>query len=192
MLIILEFISKDENNLNFMTIYDAEKKPAISIRKYANRLYKYIIRDPNILAFAMYYLSIYINNTSITLNQYNIHRLFLTASSIAHKFWCDNCYENKALSKIGGIKNKELNALEKDFLHCIDWGLYKIETCITYDEFAQISTIMTGIEYNVIEDEYYRRQRNKLKQKTSGIVRFIRGIVNNIIYTIITDKPLTL
>lgn len=183
MLLILDFVSESNSDMDSQTIYNTIWKPHISIQKYAHRLYKYIIRSPDILAFTMYYLAMYINNTKIKANQFNIHRLFLTSTTVAHKFWYDDCYENKELAKIAGIQLKELNRLERDFLKGIEWRLYKLQTRITPDEFVQISSQITGLEYNVIKTEHCRQVILQKKKKVARIAKdIIKGIIKDIIY----------
>jgi hypothetical protein len=148
-LLVLQFISKRNRDSDSQTVYNAAKKPSMSISKYAHRIYKYIIKDPEMLAFVMYYLAVYIDNTRTEANRFNIHRLFLTAATVAHKFWDDFCYENKELAKIAGVDVKELNRLEIDFIKGIDWGLYKLQTRITDDELIQILNRIMGVNYNI-------------------------------------------
>jgi hypothetical protein len=160
MLLVLEFVSRNKNNTT-QTIYDAVMSPSISIREYACRIYKYIIGDTETLAYTMYYLALYIDNTKTEANITNIHRLFIAAATVSHKFWNDHCYHNKYIAKVAGIKTRELNALECDFLKGIEWELYKLETKITDNEFVQIANRISGVEYSVIEAEHGKQMEKK-------------------------------
>lgn len=166
MFVVLEMIPEGTNDMDTQTIFNAIWKPKITIREFACRLYKYVIKDVNILTFIYYYIAVYAANCKIEVNQYNIHRLFLTSTTVAHKFWDDNSLENKDIAKIGGVKRKELNELEKVFLKGIHWRLYKIQTTITDDEFIQIAERLTGLEYELIKKECKKREDKKKKKRT--------------------------
>ena len=127
-------------------VFTSLTKPRISIRKYAIRLYKYMLQHYDILIFAIYYMALYVHHSKIVVNSMNIHRLLLTSSVIAHKFWDDNDFSNKVLANIGGIKLKELNFLEHHFLKKINWKIYRAESGITGIEFIQIIEILTSIK----------------------------------------------
>jgi hypothetical protein len=185
MLRILDYVPEYNDCIYSKTIYDIIDKPTLSINKYSSRLYKYIICNPNVLEFVMYYLSVYINNKCIKANMNNIHKLFLTASTIAHKFWYDECYENKQLSKIGGVTTKELNELEIDFLNGIEWDLYKLQTEITKEEFIIITKIITNIEYCVIEAEYIKEKKQKINRKIKAL--FSKKYINSSIVDVIDN-----
>jgi len=51
-------------------------------------------------------------------------RLFLTSILLAAKFFDDVYYDNKYYAIIGGIKLKELNNLELEFLSCLEYRLF--------------------------------------------------------------------
>lgn len=165
MMLVLDFVPEDNNDIDSQTIYNAIWKPKISIRTYACRLYKYIIQDPDTLSFTLYYIAMYSHNTGTQVNQFNVHRLFLTATTVAHKFWDDDCYENKEIAEIAGIRVKELNRLERDFLKGIEWRLYKLQKQITDDEFAQIAERIAGVDYAVIEKKSRAICEEKAKKK---------------------------
>jgi hypothetical protein len=120
----------------------------------------------------------YSHNTNIRVNQFNIHRLFLTATAVAHKFWEDDCYENNHIAKIAGIKVKELNYLERDFLKGIDWRLYKLQTRITDEEFSRIAEQITGLDYSVIITE-------SKKNEDADIAAMVKRIIGEIIDTVV-------
>ena len=43
---------------------------------------------------------------------------------LAAKFFDDRYYNNEYYSKVGGISNAEINLLEREFLHYINFRLY--------------------------------------------------------------------
>ena len=182
--LVLELVQDGNNCPESQTIYNSLHKPKISIRSYACRLYKYIIKNSDILLFVMYYIAMYSHITNTRVNNFNIHRLFLTATTVAHKFWEDNCYENIQIAEISGIEVKELNLLERNFLKDIDWKLYTLQTRINGDEFIQIAEQITGLDYSVIiiENEKNNEAKTKKKRKKlySTMKRIIKEIIDNI------------
>jgi len=56
-------------------------------------------------------------------NKLNVHRLVLTAIMIASKFIEDKYYSNQYWSRVGGITNDELNALEREMLFTLSFKL---------------------------------------------------------------------
>ena len=55
--------------------------------------------------------------------------------TIATKFIDDKTYQNKEFAKIGGVKNRELNLLEVEFLETIGFNLW-VEKCV-FDEYLK-------------------------------------------------------
>merc|ERR1712066_1082081 len=53
----------------------------------------------------------------------NIHRLLVTSVMLAAKFFDDVYYSNAYYAKVGGVKTREVNTLEMQFLILIDWRL---------------------------------------------------------------------
>eukprot|EP00826_Nyctotherus_ovalis_P044671 TRINITY_DN4840_c0_g1_i3.p2 TRINITY_DN4840_c0_g1~~TRINITY_DN4840_c0_g1_i3.p2 ORF type:complete len:112 (-),score=28.67 TRINITY_DN4840_c0_g1_i3:20-355(-) len=58
------------------------------------------------------------------LTAHEVHRLFLTASTLALKFHCDDYFVNSYYAAVGGVSLEELNELEKDFIETIGYELY--------------------------------------------------------------------
>ena len=55
---------------------------------------------------------------------YNIHRILFSAVLTSIKYNEDCYYENKYYSQIAGVKLKELNILEYNFIKLLDFELY--------------------------------------------------------------------
>lgn len=104
--------------------FSLENKPQITIKKYIYRILKYFLKDIILLNIAIYYIFKFKQKTNIILNGYNIHMLLFISSVIVHKFFEDEHYHNKYLSKVGGLTCEEVNKLEILFLQNIDWELY--------------------------------------------------------------------
>ena len=183
--LVLELVHEGNNDIDSQTIYNAIWKPEISIRMYAHRLYKYMIQNRDTFTLSLYYIAMYSHNTNTQVNQFNIHRLLLTATAVAHKFWEDDCYENNQIAKIAGIKVKELNSLERDFLKGIEWRLYKLHTQINDEDFSQIAEQITGLDYSVIITESKKNEDAKAEKKKAVIAAMAKRIIGEIIDTVV-------
>jgi len=62
-------------------------------------------------------------NTAITVGPPTCHRLLLTAAMLAVKFNDDAFYSNAYYARVGGLKVWEMNRLESQLLHMLDWRL---------------------------------------------------------------------
>ena len=60
----------------------------------------------------------------MTLTYYNIHRILFSAVLISIKYNEDCYYDNKYYSEIAGVKLKELNSLEYNFIRMLNCELY--------------------------------------------------------------------
>ena len=50
--------------------------------------------------------------------------MLITGVMVAAKFFDDVYYNNEYFAKVGGISNKELNALEIEFLNYLNFNLF--------------------------------------------------------------------
>ncbi len=62
-------------------------------------------------------------NPSFMISSLTVHRFIITAVTCASKALCDTFLTNSTYAKVGGVSTKELNILEVEFLHLIDWRL---------------------------------------------------------------------
>ena len=69
------------------------------------------------------------NETSLLIHL-SLYRLILVAAMITHKFYSDEFYSNQYISFVGGVSQKELNFLEREFLEIIE---YKV--MVTQEEY---------------------------------------------------------
>ena len=107
------------------TAFHAGKIPSISVRGYIDRMAKFMKCTEETFVLALIYIDrITTRNKKLVINVHCIHRLFLTATVVAAKFFEDMYYKNSYYCKVGGVSNKELNILEVEFLLCIDFQLY--------------------------------------------------------------------
>lgn len=119
--------------------------PSISINKYLERITKYADCSDNQFILALIYIDRLIEqNPSLKLSSLNIHRLIITSIVLSVKYDSDYFFKNSIYAKIGGICVKELNALEKDFLHRLDYNLY-----VSDEEFAFYRNELTKLSFSL-------------------------------------------
>ena len=96
----------------------------LSLKDFLIFLEEYLDLENYILICSLIYIERYCNETSLILTETNIHKLLFTSILISIKQIEDNYYDNNYYSKIIGIKNKDLNKLEYNFITKIDFKLY--------------------------------------------------------------------
>ncbi|KAI5658885.1 hypothetical protein M9H77_27678 [Catharanthus roseus] len=132
-------IQKNEKGLKassqkeVITIFHGSRVPALSIRQYIDRIFKYSNCSPSCFVVAYIYLERFLHQMDIHLTSLNAHRLLITSFMLACKFVEDECYNNAYYAKVGGITTAEINRLEMKLLASIDFKLHvDEETFNTY------------------------------------------------------------
>jgi hypothetical protein len=100
-----------------VTSFHSREPPEISLAKYVRRLQKYLAPD-----WASVMVLIDRVRSRITLCELTVHRLVLAATLVSDKFLNDETPYNLFYAQVGGIKLKQLNALEVEFLKLCDWN----------------------------------------------------------------------
>jgi len=107
-----------------MIQFQSQAVPNISIYDYLRRLAENFQCSSECFVLALIYMDRVIKtNPSCVINEYNIHRLLVTAVMLAVKFFDDLYYTNQYYAHIGGVETAEINELEENFLHLIYWRL---------------------------------------------------------------------
>jgi hypothetical protein len=123
---ILETILNDNKLLdNYAEIVKNQRKmafssriiPSISIEEYLIRIQTYANMEKNTLILSLIYIDRLCKIASITLTYYNIHRILFISILVSIKYNEDQYYDNKYYAEIAGVKLKELNTLEYNFLN---------------------------------------------------------------------------
>ncbi|KAM5561274.1 cyclin-P3-1 [Rosa sericea] len=107
-----------------ITMFHASEVPALSIRKYIERIFKYSSCSNSCFVVAYIYIERFLQRTGTCLTSLNVHRLLITSILIAAKFMDDDCYSNGYYAKVGGVSTAEMNNLEMAFLLSLDFKLY--------------------------------------------------------------------
>ena len=130
---ILETILKDNKCLiDYTEIIKKQRKmkfssstiPNISIEEYLIRIQTYANIEKNTLILSLIYIDRLCKIAGITLTYYNIHRILFTSILASIKYNEDQYYDNKYYAEIAGVKLKELNTIEYNFLHMINFQLF--------------------------------------------------------------------
>jgi len=107
--------------------------PQLSIRDYLARIAKYFQCSRECFVLCLVYIDRIVKlHPEFTICSLNIHRLLVTSVMLAVKFFDDVYYSNAYYAKVGGVKIKEVNVLEAQFLQLIDWRLH-----VTPEEYEQ-------------------------------------------------------
>ena len=169
---------------NVLTKFDANRKPAISILHYLERIAKYAPCSSQCFILALIYIDRIVDgkrrrrsssSAGIVLTSLNVHRLFITAVLIAAKYFDDKYYKNQFYARVGGVPNDELNALELEFLFLLDFELYA-----DYREYDKYKLQMLGT-CGVFDSDSTSRMRDLFigpepSKKAFRCLSFIRSI----------------
>lgn len=119
-----EKLVKASGGRDTVTIFHGSRAPALSIRQYIDRIFKYSSCSPSCFVVAYVYLERYLQQTDVYLTTLNVHRLLITSVMLAAKYIDDECYNNAYFAKVGGISTAEMNNLEMKLLATIDFRLH--------------------------------------------------------------------
>mmetsp|Transcript_69111 Transcript_69111/g.144093 ORF Transcript_69111/g.144093 Transcript_69111/m.144093 type:complete len:237 (-) Transcript_69111:18-728(-) len=123
-----------------ITVFHAQKAPAVGVLDYAERIAKYSSCSYCCFVVGVIYMDRFIRQQralqrEFRVNSLNVHRLMLSSIMVAAKFLDDFYYSNEFWAKIGGVPNSELNTLELEFLFLTNFELHvKRETYDGYRE----------------------------------------------------------
>lgn len=113
-------------------LFRGQNIPSLPINKYLQRAHHYCATSNDVYLSLLVYFdrlsqpdktssSDQTSMPKLILDSYNIHRLIITAFTVATKFSQDIYFTNKRYAKVGGISDNELNKLELVFLDLMNW-----------------------------------------------------------------------
>jgi len=105
-------------------VFSATIIPGISIQDYLIRIQTYSNIEKSTLIICLIYIDRFCNKGKVTLTYYNIHRILFSAILMSIKYNEDSFYDNKYYSQIAGVKVKELQILEYNFIKLLNCELY--------------------------------------------------------------------
>ncbi|KAH9293998.1 hypothetical protein KI387_017711 [Taxus chinensis] len=106
--------------------FSATWVPDIGIEKFLERIFKYLRCSPSVFVVAYAYIDrlTYYHSTTFRVTSLNVYRLLITSVMIAAKFLEDVNYNNAYYAEIGGMKTKEMNKLEVEFLFKLNFKMH--------------------------------------------------------------------
>eukprot|EP00186_Timspurckia_oligopyrenoides_P000039 CAMPEP_0182441562 /NCGR_PEP_ID=MMETSP1172-20130603/533_1 /TAXON_ID=708627 /ORGANISM="Timspurckia oligopyrenoides, Strain CCMP3278" /LENGTH=243 /DNA_ID=CAMNT_0024635919 /DNA_START=155 /DNA_END=886 /DNA_ORIENTATION=+ len=110
---------------NISVFYSAEKQK-FSLDSYLKRVVTLVNESSSVCFAALVYLKrLSALDSRLRLNDYNVHRIFMTAFVLASKMLEDEVYSNEHYARVGGIPSLlEMNKLEACMLSLLDFNLY--------------------------------------------------------------------
>ncbi|XP_051115339.1 cyclin-U1-1 [Andrographis paniculata] len=107
-----------------LNAFQGVRAPAISLGKYAERIYKYTSCSPSCFVVGFVYIDRLVHKHPDSLVvSLNVHRLLVTSVMVASKMLDDAHYNNAFYARVGGVSNVELNRLELELLFLLDFGV---------------------------------------------------------------------
>ena len=90
-----------------MTKFHALRVPAISVKDYLNRIFKYASCSYECFVLALIYIDRVIQRNSFVVNSLNVHRVVITSVMLAAKFFDDQVRDDKADRRRGGDRRRQ-------------------------------------------------------------------------------------
>lgn len=131
---------KAELSNDHITVFHAQKAPAVSVIDYAERIAKYSSCSYCCFVVGVIYIDRFIQQQrqmkkDFHVHSLNVHRILLSSVMVAAKFLDDFYYSNEFWAKIGGVPNNELNTLELEFLFMTNFDLHVSRS--VYDSYRE-------------------------------------------------------
>ena len=105
-------------------VFSANLIPDISIEEYLIRIQEYANMETSTLIMSLILIDRLCQKANLTLTYHNIHRIIFSAILISIKYNEDNYYDNKYYADIAGVKLKELQLLEYNFISLLHFHLF--------------------------------------------------------------------
>ncbi|KAH7909954.1 cyclin-domain-containing protein [Hygrophoropsis aurantiaca] len=107
-----------------LTRFHSRTAPGISILDYLRRIIKFTKVEKSCLLLTLHYVDQMCSRMPLfTLSSLTCHRFIIASITVCSKGLCDTFCTNSLYARVGGIPVAELNVLEREFLHAIDWRL---------------------------------------------------------------------
>lgn len=116
------------------SVFFSVSRPDIPTKDYITRLVTYTQCSASAFVVMLIYLDrIATSNPNLLITPFNMHRLLVTALTLACKVLDDRCFSNVHYAKVGGIPTvREMNRLELQFLTYLNFRLHV--TLAKYEE----------------------------------------------------------
>ncbi|KAK4686512.1 hypothetical protein P7C73_g3618, partial [Tremellales sp. Uapishka_1] len=114
---------------DMLTRFHSRAPPQISVHDYLTRIVRYTgVEKIPLLSLLAYIDLTCVSIPSFTLSSLTVHRFLIAGICAGAKAQCDAFCTNAFYAKVGGLKIRELNDLEREFLRVTNWDL-----CCTSD-----------------------------------------------------------
>jgi len=109
---------------NSLTRFHSRAPPGISVHDYLSRITKFTNVEPCCLLILLHYIDkISEKLPTFTITSLTVHRFVIAAVAAGSKALCDSFCTNGRYAKVGGVSLVEMNVLEKELLHVLEWRL---------------------------------------------------------------------
>lgn len=145
--VLTHLVSLSPADRGQVTRFHAIKAPDISIKDYLERIQKYFGCSNECFVLSLVYIDRIVKlHDEFTVSILNIHRLLITSVMLAAKFFDDVYYSNAFYVRVGGVRTKELNLLEWQFLALVDYHLFVAPR--EYDQYRKnvLAAVNAGIQ----------------------------------------------
>jgi len=122
---VLTHLASMAGRPQLMTKFHCVRAPQLSIREYLIRLDRYFECSRECFILSLAYMNrVRKLHPEFNISPMSIHRLLVTSVMLAVKFFDDRYYSNAFYAKVGGVRTREVNVLEAQFLQLINWRLH--------------------------------------------------------------------
>jgi len=107
-----------------VSTFDAVRIPSIRVQDYFVRLVDFFNCSASCHIVSLVYIVRLVRaHPQFPVDSLNIHRLLITATVLAAKFYDDKFLSNGYYAQVGGVSTREINRLEVQFLEMLDYRL---------------------------------------------------------------------
>ena len=107
-----------------MEIFNTNKKPSVTVKKFLERVIKYCQPEPSTFITSLIYLDKILLKTKTKLTCMNLYKLFYTCFVLSMKFNEDRHNSNKFYAKVCGVNINDFLLMEYRALKYLDFSLY--------------------------------------------------------------------
>ena len=107
-----------------MEIFNTNKKPSVTVKKFLERVIKYCQPEPSTFITSLIYLDKILLKTKTKLTCMNSYKLFYTCFVLSMKFNEDRHNSNKFYAKVCGVNINDFLLMEYRALKYLDFSLY--------------------------------------------------------------------
>ena len=107
-----------------MEIFNTNKKPSVTVKKFLERVIKYCQPEPSTFITSLIYLDNILLRTKTKLTYMNSYKLFYTCFVLSMKFNEDRHNSNKFYAKVCGVNINDFLLMEYRALKYLDFSLF--------------------------------------------------------------------